>query len=391
MQHPDEGMIHAWLDGALSAAEAARLEAHLKECPKCAAAVAEARGFIAASSRILTALDDAPRGVIPAARPKRRFDTTMVRIAASVLVVAAGTLVVVRNQGSETRSEASTRDTTSAMRVAGPASTAAAPAPSQSAPIDGLPNAAETGAVALSQKASADNAAAAPTPDPVPTSEQRSDQVAARRDLSKIGTAQGTGVGQTGAGRAGGSEKAPGYKTAPAPAPPVAALPFPTASRVAGVAALDGAVPSESLKVIDTTRRIGTNITVYEVAGDTVTLTESVSMELSSLAVTGAAAAPAAQGAIQVEGSPKRAVTAMGAPRPDSVTRKPTSPPASAIPPASQGRALREAVEAIHTITWSDPATGKTFTLAGKMSEARLQQIRLRIERERAAAAKINR
>jgi anti-sigma factor RsiW len=59
MQHPDEGTIHSWLDGALSADETARVEAHVKDCPECAAAVAEARGFIAASSRILTALDNA--------------------------------------------------------------------------------------------------------------------------------------------------------------------------------------------------------------------------------------------------------------------------------------------------------------------------------------------
>jgi hypothetical protein len=43
-------------------------------------------------------------------------------------------------------------------------------------------------------------------------------------------------------------------------------------------------------------------------------------------------------------------------------------------------------METSHTITWLDLPTGKTFTLTGKMSEARLQQIRLRIERERATA-----
>ena len=66
MQHLDEGTIHSWLDGVLSAEEAARVEAHVKDCAQCQAAVAEARGLIAASSRILTALDNAPRGVIPA-------------------------------------------------------------------------------------------------------------------------------------------------------------------------------------------------------------------------------------------------------------------------------------------------------------------------------------
>src|SRR5205823_12593277 len=57
------------------------------------------RGFIAASSRILTALDNAPRGVMPAAAPRKRIDPMVWRVAATVLVVAAGTLVVVRNGG----------------------------------------------------------------------------------------------------------------------------------------------------------------------------------------------------------------------------------------------------------------------------------------------------
>src|SRR5215212_8693202 len=107
MQHLDEGTVHAFLDGALSPEEATRAEAHVRECPQCAAAVAEARGFIAASSRILTALDNAPRGVIPTSVPKKRFDPMVWRIAATVMVVAAGTLVVVRSQNGEVRSEAS--------------------------------------------------------------------------------------------------------------------------------------------------------------------------------------------------------------------------------------------------------------------------------------------
>jgi len=63
----------------------------------CAAAVAEARGFIAASSRILTALDHLPRGVVPAAPPVKWHNRAVWRAAAAVLVVAVGSLVVVRN------------------------------------------------------------------------------------------------------------------------------------------------------------------------------------------------------------------------------------------------------------------------------------------------------
>ncbi len=66
MSRPDEGLIHAWLDGELDAAEAARVERLANDDPEWAAAVAEARGFIAASDRILDALDDVPAHVIPA-------------------------------------------------------------------------------------------------------------------------------------------------------------------------------------------------------------------------------------------------------------------------------------------------------------------------------------
>ncbi|HXL86302.1 MAG TPA: zf-HC2 domain-containing protein, partial [Gemmatimonadaceae bacterium] len=94
MQHLDEGTIHSWLDGALSADEASRVAAHVAECPQCAAAVAEARGFIAASSRILTALDHVPHGVVPAAHPVKWYNRAVWRAAAAVLVVGVGSLVV---------------------------------------------------------------------------------------------------------------------------------------------------------------------------------------------------------------------------------------------------------------------------------------------------------
>jgi hypothetical protein len=64
-EHPDEGLIHAWLDGALGAAEAERLAAHVSGCADCQARVAEARGLIAGASRIVAALDDVPAGARP--------------------------------------------------------------------------------------------------------------------------------------------------------------------------------------------------------------------------------------------------------------------------------------------------------------------------------------
>jgi hypothetical protein len=65
-RHVDEGTMHAWLDGALSASESNSVAAHVASCEQCAAAAAEARGLIAASTRILSALDDVPGDVAPA-------------------------------------------------------------------------------------------------------------------------------------------------------------------------------------------------------------------------------------------------------------------------------------------------------------------------------------
>jgi hypothetical protein len=109
MPHPDEGTIHAWLDGALSPAEARAFETHVAGCAECEAAVAGARGLLAASSRILSALDNVPAGVVPGsdatfaerlARSSRdagasgRFRATRWRAAAAIVVVAGASWLV---------------------------------------------------------------------------------------------------------------------------------------------------------------------------------------------------------------------------------------------------------------------------------------------------------
>jgi Putative zinc-finger len=98
MPHPDEGLIHAWLDGELDAAEAARVEALVASDPEWTAAAAEARGLIAASARIVGSLDRVPANVIPkaAAAPPRAPQARnrwMLR-AAAVLVLIGGSAVV---------------------------------------------------------------------------------------------------------------------------------------------------------------------------------------------------------------------------------------------------------------------------------------------------------
>jgi anti-sigma factor RsiW len=117
MQHLDEGTIHAWLDGALDAEESARVEEHTAACATCAAAVADARGLVAGASRILSALDDVPAGVIPRSPAAteiplatRRSSSVWHRLrltparaaAAAVVFLAAGTALVLRTKPNDT-------------------------------------------------------------------------------------------------------------------------------------------------------------------------------------------------------------------------------------------------------------------------------------------------
>ena len=90
-EHPDEGLIHAWLDDALDAAEGERIAAHVRTCDECQARVAEARGLIAGASRIVAALDDVPA----AGRPAWAQDALAAGGAASA-AAAAGTTPTAR-------------------------------------------------------------------------------------------------------------------------------------------------------------------------------------------------------------------------------------------------------------------------------------------------------
>jgi len=96
MPRPEEGLIHAWLDGQLPPDEAARIEQLAATDPEWQAAVAEARGLIAASSRILASLDHAPSGVIPekkSVQPAWRVPQ-WAKVAAGIVLVAGGTVLV---------------------------------------------------------------------------------------------------------------------------------------------------------------------------------------------------------------------------------------------------------------------------------------------------------
>jgi hypothetical protein len=322
MQHLDEGTIHSWLDGALSTDEAARVEAHVRECAQCATAVAEARGFIAASSRILTALDNAPRGVVPSTVPARRVDRFVWRVAATVLVVAAGTLVVVRNRGAD-----------------------------------------EGQTSALADRATASPQAATSMAGPTPAAVE---QTAARTNGAVAGSAVAKAPAVTLSKRA-------ESKSAPAAAPAPAFVQPGITAATAG--AMDAAVVAESqLRVVGTPRRIGAKVTLYEVApGDTVTLTESVPVQFQQIVVGG------------VAGGAGRVNEKVAAPQENARARVAiTAAPVAPAPALLQ----EQAASAVHTISWTDPGTGRTVSLSGRMPEARLQEVRIRIERERQAAKK---
>ena len=367
MQHLDEGTIHSWLDGALSADEAARAEAHVAECPQCAAAVAEARGFIAASSRILTALDHVPRGVVPAAPPVRWSNRAVWRAAAAVLVVAVGSLVVVRNSEDKTRIASDALD-----RV--PAAAATQPqivAPSVAATEMGKVQAPSTGTQSAPRAISSRG-----TFSGKPTVSTARPSVSAREQTIR-GEAAGAAV----------SENVAASQAAAAAPTPQAFAPI----RLRGATTMDVAKESAPLKVVGAPRTLGAKVTLYEVApGDTVTLTEIMNLQLNSVVTTGSLAAEPlarrsagkAAAAAPTQRADAAVVSAPDSQRAAGVVDAPAPAPSAPVPTAQV-----EVANGVTTISWADPTTGNVLKLSGRMPVAQLQQIRFRIERERAAAA----
>ena len=96
MPRPDEGLIHAWLDGELDAAEAARVEALVASDAEWAAAAAEARGLVAAGARIVRALDRVPGNVIPKTAPRPASRRWIWRVAAALVLMAGSAVVLQR-------------------------------------------------------------------------------------------------------------------------------------------------------------------------------------------------------------------------------------------------------------------------------------------------------
>ena len=409
MQHLDEGAIHSWLDGALSGDEAARVEAHVKECPQCAAAVAEARGFIAGASRILTALDNAPRGVIPVAAPKKRFDPLIWRVAATVLVVASASLLLFRDGGREAHNAITNVDTVSSTAASGAVAGVAPAAPDRdedgrtttepAPPIIIRGNPSRRPAIAGSQpgaratEKSTAKVAAADTPTRVQTLAGAAPGVAYSEKAPSGAPQPNAPVGenkpvQRNDAAVGNIPSSSGYAGAVTATPLAAASQVPSSTlKLRGVMSLDAT--RDQLKVVGTPRTFGAKVTLYEVApGDTVTLREDLSLSLSAVVVTGAQTKEPRQ-SVEKSAATERAkradtavVSAADSPRPAEALRSPVRAPSVAAPISRV-----DVAGGMTTIIWVDATTGNTLRLSGRMPEGRLRQIKIRIEQERAAAA----
>jgi hypothetical protein len=124
-----------------------------------------------------------------------------------------------------------------------------------------------------------------------------------------------------------------------------------------------------ALKVVGTPRVIGANVTLYEVApGDTVTFSETLNVQMNSVVTTGVSSAePQARRTMEKSAARPTAQAASASPR---------------VPPLQV-----EVANGVTTISWPDATTGNMLRLSGHMPVERLQEIKLRIERERASAA----
>lgn len=328
MQHPDEGTIHAWLDSQLSAEEGAELEAHAAKCAECAASIAEARGLVAASSRIVSSLDIVPGDVIPARAPAKRawYLTTQFRAAAAVLFVAGVSLVLTRWDDIPTIEEVSRQTATLSVEstvASEPAEDAQSSATSQSEPPT------QDGATNLAAKSTVPARAPQPTV-AAPQLPERRVMPAPERDAA-------VGAAATGA--------AAGREMLQQSAPPVVVM-------------------AEELQLLRVDSTALARTTVYLVPpGVEVSLTETIEVR-----------ATAARGVQEMRGAGVQTTSKSAPP-----------PPASAAARAPQAAARAESADMIPiaSIEWTDPMTNRVFLLSGPVARERLEEIRKLIEQKR--------
>lgn len=88
--HPDEGVLHALLDGEVPSSELAPLTAHLSACAECRARMEEARAFREEAERLVSAIELPPEEVRPGwsrrGRPRRQIRLAPLAFAATLLL-----------------------------------------------------------------------------------------------------------------------------------------------------------------------------------------------------------------------------------------------------------------------------------------------------------------
>lgn len=370
MQHPDEGMIHTWLDGELPAEESAALEVHVTTCEQCSAAVAEARGFMAGASRIVSALDVVPGGVIPVAKPRQKpwYASTQFRAAAAVLVVAGASLLVVKKENPTqpvlapvnaplaeraATPSAQTATTNSAATLATPESAVEDRAQSVAPAAASSDQLATQSAVATAK--ARQNAAEKASP---LNSVARRDEVA-RSDQKDALTSKVAG-------------SATGVATATAQATTKAIEQRITSDAVKPTIAAGGSgMPEPRLIRVDSAKTPRQSF--YAMAsGATLVLTEIEAPEFAGKGASEAAPAPARKtmGAPRNAPATTRAMTPPAAPVPDPVISIPTGAVSQAA-----------AKETINTITWFDATGLRRYILSGPVPVAELEAARVTLQK----------
>ncbi len=329
MQHPDEGTIHAWLDDALSVEEHATVEAHVATCAECAATVAEARGLIAASSRIVSALDMVPGGVIPRQTvPVRRpawYSTTQFRAAAAVLFVAGASMLLVQGRDGESVEDLSQQVMSTPSSVE--AETSQAPSADAADEMASAPVESDTRATAPARLPSRPQVAG---PGPVAT-----------RAQSRRETADGA------------ANAAPVMQPPATPAAPLAK-------------AMEGRTGGATVPVLDNV--VTTGVASEAAAPDLMV----VSRDSTSIGRTTVLMVEPGATVILTETSPLLSVRAMARERQLSAGA-PAASVAAPPPPVNQRSPMT-------SISWTDSVTKRVSTLSGPFPRERLEEIRKQIE-----------
>ena len=369
MQHPDEGAIHAWLDGALSHEEGAAIETHASTCAECASAIAEARGLIAASSRIVSALDIVPAGVIPVRTKVTRpwYSTTQLRAAAAVLFVAGASFTLLRTGDKQSVAEVS-------QRVMADQSTESASV-QQAAPltVEAAPSAQDL--AGPREKAASRRAVAAPSEKKVVPSPAQ--VVTPGPSETRAATGAATGA----AGKAAEGARlitVPPPAAAPDPAPAVAESPRPP---------LPGSTPRV---VLDKSLRLD-EVVVTGVATESASSEELRVIRIDSTALARTTRYRIASGAevtLVEEPNPfsRRGVVARE--RRFEADRAPAPPPPPPPPADSRGAVAATSQAAanslpVSTITWTDTVSLRVYRLSGRVPKETLEDIKAMIQKQK--------